>query len=123
MALNESREMYLESILVVSERLAKVRAIDGVEHMGFSKPSVSRALSLLKQENLISVNRGAITLTDEGKRLAERTYERHLLLTRVLTSLGVSEETASMDACRVEHYISEETFDAIKRRMEQKNER
>jgi len=121
MALNESKEMYLESILIVSKSLKKVRAIDIVEHMGFSKPSVSRALGLLKQEKLITVERAAITLTEEGRVLAEQTYERHLLLTQVLESLGVSPDIASADACRIEHYISEETFRAIKDYINQQN--
>lgn len=115
MGLQESGEMYLETVLVLSEKLKNVRSIDICEQMGFSKPSVSRAVSILKSENYISVNAsGYITLTESGKRVAQKIYERHTLLTNALKALGVSEENASEDACKIEHDISDESFEAIK---------
>ena len=115
MALLESGEMYLETILILSRKSAAVRAIDVANQMGYSKPSVSRALGLLKKEGFIEVDAaGQISLTPDGRRQAETTYERHLLLTDLLIGLGVDRETASADACRVEHYISDATFAAIK---------
>ncbi len=119
MAMKESGEMYLETILVLSKRLSMVRAIDVGEEMGYSKPSVSRAMHLLKDRGYINVETdGAITLTDEGRAIAENIYDRHNVLTEALRRIGVDEKTAVDDACRVEHYISEETFQAIKRMME-----
>ncbi len=118
MAIQESGEMYLENILILSEKKATVRAIDVAENMGFSKPSVSRALGLLKAEGHIAVDPlGAITLTDSGRALATAIYERHRILTAVLMSLGVSDKAAAADACRIEHYISDETFEAVKQHM------
>ena len=118
MALQESGEMYLETIYVLSQESSEVRAIDIGEYMGFSKPSVSRALGLLKDEGLIKKDdNGFIRLTEAGNILAKRIYERHTVLTRLLINIGVDEETASEDACRVEHYISDKTFDAIKAHM------
>ena len=115
MALQESGEMYLETIYVLSQKSNEVRAIDIGEYMGYSKPSVSRALGLLKEEGLIRKNDdGFIKLTEAGKILAKRIYERHTVLTQMFISIGVDEETAAEDACRVEHYISDTTFDAIK---------
>lgn len=120
MAMKESGEMYLETILVLSKRLSMVRAIDVGEEMGYSKPSVSRAMHLLKDRGYINVETdGAITLTDEGRAIAENIYDRHNVLTEALRRIGVDEKTAVDDACCVEHYISEETFQAIKRMMEQ----
>ncbi len=116
MAIKESGEMYLETILVLSKTTPGVRSVDVGEYMGFSKPSVSRAMRLLREEGLIEIDRGGfITLTEKGKVRAESTYERHLVLTEWLTKIGVSPEKANDDACRVEHYISEETFQAIKK--------
>ncbi len=115
MAMKESGEMYLETILVLSKRLKMVRAIDVGEEMGYSKPSVSRAMHLLKDRGYISVETdGAISLTDEGRSIAENIYERHNVLSEALRRIGVDEKTAVDDACRVEHYISEATFQAIK---------
>lgn len=108
--------MYLETILILSGRKETVRAIDVGEYMGYSKPSVSRAMGLLRDGEYIEVDKnGGITLTDAGMELAEKIYERHTLLTTFLTSIGVSAETASEDACKIEHDISDESFEAIKR--------
>ena len=116
MHLQESGEMYLETILLLSRKSNHVRAIDVGEHMGYSKPSVSRAMSLLKGGNFITVERdGSILLTDTGREIAEKIYERHTLLTKYLVSLGVDEKIASEDACKIEHNISDESFEAIKR--------
>ena len=116
MRIHESGQMYLETIYVLSKTRNNVRAIDVGEHMGYSKPSVSRAMGILKKEELIEVDgNGHITLTDKGEGIAQSMYERHTILSRLLRSVGVSEETATEDACRIEHCISEETFEAIKR--------
>ena len=121
MAMKESGEMYLETILVLSKRLKMVRAIDVGEEMGYSKPSVSRAMHLLKDRGYIDVQSdGAITLTDEGCAIAENIYDRHNVLAEALRSIGVDEQTAIDDACRVEHYISEATFRAIKAHLKKK---
>ncbi len=115
MSMRESGEMYLETILILSEKLPNVRSIDIGDHMGYSKPSVSRAVGLLKKEGMIRMDSsGYITLTEAGEEKAKRIYERHTLLTQLLINLGVDEQTAAYDACRVEHYISDTTFDAIK---------
>jgi len=116
--MQESGEMYLESILVLSNKLDSVRAINIVEFMNFSKPSVSRALSILKSDGFISVDDdGFITLTKSGREIAEKMYERHQMLTEVLTRLGVSKDVAEADACKIEHDISDETFKAIKKHL------
>ena len=113
--------MYLETVYVLTKEKGTVRAVDISEHMGYSKPSVSRALGLLKQGGFLSVDDGgAITLSDEGRALAEKIYERHTLLTAMLVRLGVDEETASEDACRIEHVISDATFAAIKAHLSEK---
>lgn len=118
MAMHESGEMYLETIYVLSQEMQGVRAIDVGNRMGFSKPSVSRAIGLLKRDGLATVDEhGHIALTEVGEEHARRIYERHLVLSKLLVNLGVSEKTAAEDACRVEHYISDETFDAIKAHM------
>ncbi len=115
MAIQESGEMYLETIYVLSKRSRQVRAIDVGEYMGFSKPSVSRALGLLINEGLVSRDSDSfLTLTKEGEKIAKRIYERHTLLTGLFIDLGVDENTATEDACRIEHYISDKTFKAIK---------
>ena len=117
MNLQESGEMYLESIYVLSKENASVRSIDVVEYMNYSKPSVSRAIGLLKNGGYITVDRdGHLLLTEIGLEIAEKIYERHKLLTSFLVSLGVSEEVASADACKIEHVISDESFEAIKRK-------
>ena len=116
MNLQESGEMYLESILVLSKKKDRVRSIDVVEYMGFSKPSVSRAIGLLKNGGYVTVNKdGYLGLTDEGREVAEKIYERHKILTAFLESIGISSETATADACKIEHVISNESFEAIKK--------
>lgn len=120
MALQESGEMYLETIYMLSQESTSVRAIDIGEQLGYSKPSVSRALGILKDEGLIKKDSdGYIKLTEAGEILAKRTYERHTVLTKLFIELGVDEKTASEDACRVEHYISDKTFDAMKEHLRQ----
>lgn len=115
MALQESGEMYLETIYVLSQKSSAVRGIDIADHLGYSKPSVSRAVGLLKDEGLVKKDsEGYFKLTETGEALAKRIYERHTVLTKMFISLGVDEKIAAEDACRVEHYISETTFDAIK---------
>lgn len=114
MSIQESGEMYLESILVLSKQKDTVRAIDIVDYMNFSKPSVSRALSRLREDGLINTDTdGFITFTENGRVLAEKIYNRHVVLTSFLEKLGVGAETASADACRIEHIISDETFAAM----------
>lgn len=114
MHLQESGEMYLETIYVLSKKGA-VRSLDVAEYMGFSKPSVCRAVGLLKSGDYILVDKsGYITLTDAGLEVAKKIYERHTLLTDFLIKLGVDEETAANDACKMEHYISDTSFNAIK---------
>ncbi len=118
MNLQESGQMYLETILILSEKNPHVRSIDVCEHMGFSKPSVSRAVGLLKSGGYILVDKdGYITLTDMGKETAQKIYDRHSVLTEFLTSIGVDEEVAAQDACKIEHHISDESLDAIKRTL------
>ena len=119
MALQESGEMYLESIYILSQKRSFVRSIDVCEYMGFSKPSVSRAVGLLKEGEYIVVDRdGYITLTDKGVEVAVKMYERHTLLTRFLMELGVSEDIATEDACKIEHHLSDESFNALKEHAE-----
>lgn len=114
MQLQESGEMYLETILILSQKKSFVRAIDIGEYMGFSKPSVSRAIGLLRSGGFVTVGEGGgISLTDTGREVAEKIYERHQYLTRFLTELGVSGDVAAEDACRIEHVISDESFRAI----------
>ena len=121
MHLQESGEMYLETILILSRRNQFVRSIDISEHMGFSKPSVSRAVGILKTGGYISVDGGGhITLTESGREIAEKIYERHTVLSEMLKKIGVSAETAAADACKIEHVISSGTFDAIKRHIKVK---
>ena len=119
MTLQESGEMYLETIYRLSKSLPVVRSIDVSEYMGYSKPSVSRAIGILKKQELITVDKyGSIMLTDAGQERAQHIFERHTCLTQMFRRLGVSEQVAADDACRVEHYISDETFNAIKRHLE-----
>lgn len=116
MGIHESGEMYLETIYVLQKKNGTVRSVDISEHMGYSKPSVSRAVGLLRNGGYIQVDKdGYITLTETGKQTAEKIYERHTVLSGLLTALGVSEEIATEDACRLEHAISDESFEAIKR--------
>ena len=120
MHIQESGEMYLETIHVLSKKMGAVRSIDVCEYMGYSKPSVSRAMGILKSAGYIEVDRhGYITLTEDGLEIANKMYERHTLLTSFLTALGVDKETAVDDACKIEHHISAESFDAIKRFVEE----
>ena len=119
MHIQESGEMYLETIFVLSRQSGHVRAIDVGEHMGYSKPSVSRAMGLLRQGGYVEISKdGAITLTAVGCEIAQKIYERHTILTQFLVSLGVNEEVASEDACKMEHAISDESFEAIKAHAE-----
>ena len=120
MNIHESAEDYLESILILKERLGLVRSIDIVRELGHSKPSVSVAMKNLRNSGHIRVDEnGHITLAPTGKKIAEMIYERHRILSQWLESLGVSRETASEDACRIEHVISEESFAAIKDHLKQ----
>ena len=115
MHIQESGEMYLETIHVLYKKNGRVRSVDVSEHMGYSKPSVSRAVGLLKNGGYIEVDHdGYITLTESGLELAEKIYERHTVLTNFLVSLGVNPEVAAEDACKLEHAISDESLSAIK---------
>ena len=119
MHLQESGEMYLETIYVLSKTGKPVRAVDVGEHMGFSKPSVSRAIGLLKQGGYVVTDEdGYLRLTETGRVAAEKTYERHTILTELFVRLGVDPTTASEDACKVEHDLSDETFLAVKTYVE-----
>ena len=119
MALQESGEMYLETILMLSGTMSNVRSVDISEHMGYSKPSVSRAVGLLKTGGYIEVDRdGFITLTPTGRTLAEKIYERHTILTEFLVRIGVDRETAAEDACKMEHDISDVSLQALKNFIE-----
>lgn len=115
MKIQESAENYLETILMLKEEKGAVRSIDIARKMDFSKPSISRAMSLLRENGYITMDKeGLIDLTDAGMEIASRIYERHRLLSKWLVALGVSPETASEDACRIEHDVSDETFQKIK---------
>ena len=123
MSLFESGEMYLETIYILSRESSTVRGIDVGEYMGFSKPSVSRAVGLLRQGGFLTVRSdGGLVLTDAGREKAEQIYERHTVLSALLVRLGVDEETATEDACRIEHVISERTFNAIKAHIQKYSE-
>lgn len=118
MNIYESAEDYLERILILQEKNDGVRSIDIAHDMGFSKPSISIAMKKLKEAGLIDIDEhGYITLTKEGHVIADKVYERHKVLTKVMIDMGVSPEQAEKDACKVEHVISEETFQAIKKKM------
>ena len=120
MQLLESGEMYLETILILTIRDKLVRSIDVAKSMSFSKPSVSRAMGRLKEQGYITIDpEGYIMLTESGREIAEKIYERHTVLTALLMRLGISEQTAAEDACKIEHDISDETFEAIKRHVAQ----
>lgn len=121
--LTESVEDYLESILVLSTKLPYVRSVDVASHLGFSKPSVSHAVRLLAEEGFIEVNeKKQLTLTEKGAKAAESTYQRHLFFTEMLTNIGVDPQVAAEDACRMEHCISQETFEAIQKYYNNRNE-
>ena len=122
MSVHESGEMYLEAILVLTRKTGFVRSIDVSEYLGYSKPSVSRAMGLLRQGEYIQVDTdGSITRTETGLAIAEKIYERHTLLTDLLIRMGVSQETAAADACKLEHAISDESFLAIKAHVAKMN--
>lgn len=123
MSVHESGEMYMEAVLVLSKKSSFVRSVDVAEYLGYSKPSVSRAMGILKSEEYLTIDRdGGITLTEKGLAVAEMIYERHTLLTELLTNLGVPAEIAAADACKVEHDISPETFAAIKKHVREHND-
>ena len=118
MALQESGEMYLEAIYVLSQKSPAVHSVDVAEYLGYSKPSVSRAVGLLKNGGYLTVEGGHLTLTREGKEVGRKIFERHKVLTRCLMALGVDVATAAEDACRLEHAISDTSFAAIKAHLE-----
>ena len=121
MQLQESGEMYLETIYVLSKTISGVHSVDISEHMGYSKPSVSRAVNLLKAGGFIVIDEdNHITLTETGLEIAEKIYNRHIVLSKMLMALGVPENIAAEDACRMEHTISDESFEAIRRHVEGK---
>ncbi len=121
MRLQESGEMYLETIYILSKKSKDVHSVDVGEYMGYSKPSVSRAIGLLKQGGFVEMSKdGALTLTADGLQVAQKIYDRHTLLTAFLTHIGVDRETAAEDACKMEHDISDATFKAIKIFLEKK---
>ena len=118
MELKESGEMYLETILVLSKTQQNVRSLDIARYMHYSKPSISRAMGILRNAKYIAVDdSGYITLTNSGREIAEKIYERHIVLSSVLESIGVDKETASEDACRIEHVISDKSFEALKKSL------
>jgi Mn-dependent DtxR family transcriptional regulator len=120
MHIQESGEMYLETIFVLSNTMPHVRSVDVAEHLGYSKPSVSRAMGILKNGDFVTIDTtGAIHLTEEGLKIANKIYERHTLLTEFLKAIGVDENTAAEDACKIEHVISDISFEAIKKHAEE----
>lgn len=122
MHLQESGEMYIESIYILNKKIGNVRSIDVCEYLGYSKPSVSRAMSLLKNGGFVLTDEnGYLTLTEAGLEVAEKMYQRHIILSQMLMRLGVSEKTAVQDACKIEHDISDESFNAIKKHIQDKN--
>ncbi len=119
MNLQESGQMYLETIYILTSKSQNVRSIDVVEYMGYSKPSVSRAVNLLKNGGFLNVDEdGYLSLTEEGREVAEKMYERHRVISTLLIRLGVDEETATEDACKIEHVISDVSFEALKKVFE-----
>ena len=115
MSLKESGEMYLETIYILYKSKSSVRSIDVAEYMNFSRASVSRGMSLLKKQDFILMDKdGYITLTDSGLKTAEKIYERHTVISKMLMTMGIDEKTATEDACRIEHVISDKTFEAMK---------
>ena len=120
MSIHESGEMYLETIFILSRHGEPVRSIDVAEYMGYSKPSVSRGVGLLRKRGFVTVDKtGALLLTSEGRQHAEKIFERHTMLTKFLEKLGVDQKTATADACKIEHIISDESFNAIKKHIEE----
>ena len=121
MGVHESGEMYLEAIHVLTKNNGHVRSIDVSEYLGYSKPSVSRAMGILRNGGYVTVEKdGSLMLTESGREIAEKIYARHTLLTRLLIHIGVSEETAAEDACKLEHAISDESFDALQKFVAEK---
>ena len=121
MGVHESGEMYLEAIHVLSKSNGFVRSIDVSEYLGYSKPSVSRAMGILRSGGYITMDKdGGLSLTESGLEIAEKIYARHTLLTKLLVHIGVSEETAAEDACKLEHAISDESFEALKKFVAEK---
>ena len=119
MSLKESGEMYLETIYILSKSKSSVRSIDVAEYMNFSRASVSRGIGLLKKQDLILMDKdGYITLTEKGLKTAEKIYERHTVISKMLMAMGIDEKTATEDACRIEHVISDKTFEAMKQHTE-----
>ena len=119
MSLHESAVMYLETIYVLAQSRAAVRSVDVAEALGYSRPSVSRAVGLLKNEGYLLVDKeGSLTLTEQGSQAASKIYERHTILTSALMALGLDRETAAEDACRMEHVISDKAFAALKAHMQ-----
>lgn len=122
MANGESKEMYLETILILSQKKQLVRSVDISKYMGYSKPSVSRAMGLLKDDGYIEEDyREGVILTEKGKQIAESVYDRHTTLAKMFESLGVDAQTADEDACKIEHFISDKTFAAIKKHFKEYN--
>ena len=120
MRLQESGEMYLETILVLSKKLENVRAIDVSEELGYSKPSVSRGMKILRENSYITIDKnGYISLTKSGQEVAEKIYERHQVLSEILIRIGVDDDIATEDACRIEHVISDASFEAIKKHIKE----
>lgn len=116
--MKESGEMYLETIFILSKSKEKIRSLDVAEYMDYSKPSISRAMGILKKDGYIQVDSvGAITLTDSGRQVAAKIYERHTVLSEMLVALGVDKDIAAKDACKIEHNISDATFEAIKKHL------
>ena len=121
MVIQEAGEMYLETIYILSKELSKVRAVDITKKMGFSKPTISIQMKKFRENGYVSVNEdGGIVLTKQGLEIAERIYERHVVISQILIKLGVDEPTAYQDACRIEHYISDTTFQCMKRHFKDK---
>lgn len=124
MVLQESGENYLETILILQGRLDRVRSVDVANELGFSKPSISRAMSLLRKNGYVTVDgAGGLHLTEKGMEIAGHIYERHRVISQALIALGVDADTAVQDACRIEHIISQESFDQIKKHIEQKTQK
>lgn len=122
MIIHEAAEMYLETILILAQRLGRVRSVDIANEMCYSKPTVSEQMKKFRENGYIVIDgEGNITLTDTGREIAERTLERHNVITKILVAIGVDEETACQDACRIEHYISQKTFDCMKEYFEKIN--
>jgi Mn-dependent DtxR family transcriptional regulator len=122
--MQESGEMYLESILVLSKKDEPVRSMDVAKYLGVSKPSVSRAMAILKNGNYVEIDsQGYITLKESGRRIAEKIYERHVVLSKFFMGLGVDKQTAEEDACRIEHVISDKSFDIVKKYIKENEDK